>query len=107
MEQMLSFLEPVNDWLDDTFGTLGPLYGIGFLGLALILLTLPSFLARPEDPLDRLKRRASETKTDQNAEEKQRLRHAAAPNRVATPHPERAASPPQREAGPRPPRCPS
>ncbi len=41
MEQMLSFLEPVNDWLVDTFGTLGPLYGIGFLGLALILLTLP------------------------------------------------------------------
>ncbi|MCH2168410.1 MAG: type II secretion system F family protein [Oceanicola sp.] len=76
MEQMLSFLGPVNDWLVDTFGTLGPLYGIGFLGLALILLTLPSFLARPEDPLDRLKRQASETKTDQNGEEKQRLRHA-------------------------------
>ena len=36
-------------------GPAGPLFAIGFLGLAMILITLPTFLRRRDDPLDRLK----------------------------------------------------
>ncbi|SHJ13633.1 type II secretion system F family protein [Wenxinia saemankumensis] len=42
--------------LTDLLGPFGPLIAVGFLGLLLILLTLPVLLRKQEDPLDRLKR---------------------------------------------------
>lgn len=56
MDTLFSFFGPANEWLLDTLGPLGPLYAIGFLGVVLILLTLPAMLNRPEDPLTKLKR---------------------------------------------------
>ncbi|MBY6048166.1 type II secretion system F family protein [Vannielia litorea] len=51
----MELLQNANDWLIATFGDLGPLYAIGALGLVLVLLTLPSFLKKPADPMDKLK----------------------------------------------------
>ena len=51
----MEFMQTASDWLTGTFGELGPLYAIGALGLILVLLTLPMFLKREEDPMDRLK----------------------------------------------------
>lgn len=51
----MELLQQANDWLIANFGELGPLYGIGALGLVLVLLTLPSFLKKPADPMDKLK----------------------------------------------------
>lgn len=51
----MELLQNANDWLITTFGELGPLYAIGALGLLLVLLTLPSFLKRRADPMDKLK----------------------------------------------------
>ena len=51
----MELLQNANEWLLATFGELGPLYAIGALGLLLVLLTLPSFLKRKADPMDKLK----------------------------------------------------
>jgi len=51
----MELLQTANDWLIATFGELGPLYAIGFLGLILVLLTLPTFLKKQADPMDKLK----------------------------------------------------
>jgi tight adherence protein C len=49
-------LESLNQSLTDIFGPVGPLAAVGVLGIVLIVLTLPTFLRRRVDPLDRLKR---------------------------------------------------
>lgn len=49
-------LESLNNMLTNTFGPLGPLFAVGGLGLLLVILTLPTFLKKRIDPLDRLKR---------------------------------------------------
>ena len=49
-------MQALNQMLVDNFGPMGPLFAVGFLGLALILVTLPFMLKREEDPLDRLKK---------------------------------------------------
>ncbi len=51
----MEFLTNANDWLINRFGELGPLYAVGVLGILLITLTLPIFLRKQEDPLDKLK----------------------------------------------------
>jgi tight adherence protein C len=48
-------LSAINDWLVAEFGELGPLYAVGVLGVFLVALTLPVFLKRRADPLDKLK----------------------------------------------------
>ncbi|WP_116087110.1 type II secretion system F family protein [Tropicimonas sp. IMCC34011] len=63
----MDFLDTINDALVDRFGVLGPLYAIGLLGVLLIALSLPVFLARKQDPLDRLK---EETRTRRTAPDK-------------------------------------
>ncbi len=49
-------LESLNQTLSELFGPVGPLAAVGVLGIILIVLTLPTFLRRRIDPLDRLKR---------------------------------------------------
>jgi tight adherence protein C len=51
----MEILQQINDYLVVTFGPLGPLLVTGILGLFMILVTLPMFLVRKKDPLDRLK----------------------------------------------------
>ncbi|MDD9921240.1 MAG: type II secretion system F family protein [Boseongicola sp.] len=60
MEAILSILEPVNTFLTEQFGALGPLLVIGVLGMFLVLLTLPILLKREKDPLDKLRQAARE-----------------------------------------------
>lgn len=47
-------LSTLNNWLVDSFGPFGPVMAAGVLGVALILMVLPVFLNRPEDPLAKL-----------------------------------------------------
>ncbi|MBM7068206.1 type II secretion system F family protein [Actibacterium sp. 188UL27-1] len=51
----MEFLSQINDYLITNFGDLGPLYAVGVLGIVLISLTLPIFLKKQYDPLDKLK----------------------------------------------------
>ena len=51
----MDFLSNLNTMLTSQFGPLGPFLAIGLLGLALILVTLPSMLKKQEDPLAKLK----------------------------------------------------
>jgi len=48
-------MEAVQSFLTDNLGPLGPVIVLLFLGLGLILFTLPHFLKKRADPLDRLK----------------------------------------------------
>ena len=51
----MEFLSQINDYLIANFGELGPLYAVGVLGVILVCLTLPIFLKKQYDPLDKLK----------------------------------------------------
>ncbi|KAJ54086.1 pilus assembly protein TadC [Actibacterium mucosum KCTC 23349] len=51
----MEFLQPINEYLTQNFGELGPLYAVGLLGVLCIVITLPMFLRKQVDPLDRLK----------------------------------------------------
>jgi tight adherence protein C len=69
----MEFLQSINDGLVNLMGPLGPVLAVGFLGLILVLVTLPSFLIRQRDPLDRLKAiQAAENKVIKKGD---RLRH--------------------------------
>ena len=70
----MELLTQANDWLISRFGELGPLYAVGFLGILLILLTLPILLSRKADPLDKLKQQ-SRAATKIGTDEKKALRH--------------------------------
>ena len=48
-------IEQFNTMLTDLLGPLGPVIAVGFLGLLLVLLTLPVMLKKRKDPMDRLK----------------------------------------------------
>ena len=51
----MNVLSALNDFLIGSFGPLGPLYAVGFLGLALIMAVLPAMLRRKPEPFDKLK----------------------------------------------------
>ncbi|SDK12116.1 type II secretion system F family protein [Aliiruegeria lutimaris] len=51
----MEILAQANEWLITRFGDLGPLYAVGALGMVLVVLTLPIFLNKKADPLDKLK----------------------------------------------------
>ncbi|NCO86890.1 MAG: type II secretion system F family protein [Rhodobacterales bacterium] len=53
-------LNTINASLTDLLGPFGPLIAVGFLGLVMILMTLPMLLKKTQDPLDKL-RVASQT----------------------------------------------
>ncbi len=51
----MELLETLDAMLTDALGPFGPLLAVGFLGFAMILITLPVLLQKPKDPLDKLK----------------------------------------------------
>ncbi|RYH06549.1 type II secretion system F family protein [Tropicimonas sp. IMCC6043] len=72
----MEILIQINDWLVAKFGELGPLYAVGVLGTLLVALTLPVFLARRADPLDKLKTQNRSGGFSANGKgEKKALRH--------------------------------
>ncbi|MEM8632716.1 MAG: type II secretion system F family protein [Pseudomonadota bacterium] len=64
----MELLQPVNDFLTETFGPLGPLYALGFVGLIMVLLTLPIFLTQKKDPLSKLKNGKNQSRTAESGE---------------------------------------
>jgi tight adherence protein C len=55
MDKLKELLAAANAFLTDNFGDFGPLLVAGVLGLLMIALTLPVFLKKRRDPLDRLR----------------------------------------------------
>ncbi|GAA6187733.1 type II secretion system F family protein [Litorivita sp. NS0012-18] len=51
----MEILAPINELLVAQFGEFGPLMAVGFVGLVMIIITLPVMLNKKADPLDRLK----------------------------------------------------
>jgi tight adherence protein C len=58
MEESMGLFDRLNATLLEQLGPFGPLIAVGFLGIVLILLTLPVLLKRQKDPLDRLREAA-------------------------------------------------
>ncbi len=76
----MSFLAPINDWLTGLLGPSGPLLAVAFLGVLMVLVSLPVFLVRRKDPLERLR----ETGRANTAEEKAaRLRRSSGGDKLA------------------------
>ncbi|OUS22302.1 pilus assembly protein TadC [Rhodobacterales bacterium 59_46_T64] len=67
----MNILAPIQELLVAQFGEFGPLLTVGFLGLVMIIVTLPVMLNKKADPLDRLK--ASRT-LSKSAKDNDRLR---------------------------------
>ncbi len=55
----MELLNTINAKLTEMMGPFGPLIAIGLLGLVMIVLTLPTFLKKTSDPLDKLKASAN------------------------------------------------
>jgi len=55
-------IDTFNTLLTDMMGPFGPLFLVGFLGLTLVLLTLPFLFRKTDDPLERLKQSVREEK---------------------------------------------
>jgi len=51
----MGLLDSLNNMLREMLGPFGPLIAVGFLGLILVLVTLPIMLQKEEDPLEKLK----------------------------------------------------
>lgn len=73
-------LEQFNSFLTEHFGEFGPLLAVGLVGLILIVLTLPVFLNKKEDPLDKLKKSAREQRSVNGG--KTLLRHDTKNNKL-------------------------
>jgi len=50
----MEYVNLAQSWLTDNFGPMGPLYAMGAIGFVLVLATIPIFLIKPKDPLDKL-----------------------------------------------------
>ena len=64
MEAIRELFANGNEWMVATFGDLAPLIIVGLLGVILIGIALPAFLFQKKDPLERLKRGARGTETE-------------------------------------------
>ena len=54
----MEYLTLANDLMLEYLGPFGPLIAVGFLGILMVLLTLPILLKRQADPLDKLREQA-------------------------------------------------
>ncbi len=70
----MEFLEQAQAMIVDALGPYGPLLVVGFLGVFLILITLPVLLRKEVDPLDRLKASPGSGRDDKKKEKGERLR---------------------------------
>jgi tight adherence protein C len=67
-------MQQINDMLVNALGPTGPLLAAGMLGVLMILLTLPIFLAKQEDPLEKLKKQQRKPKGGLDNKEKLRTK---------------------------------
>ncbi|WP_323042459.1 type II secretion system F family protein [Gemmobacter sp.] len=63
----MEILSNINTMIIGTLGPAGPLMVVGLLGIALILIALPSFLNRKADPLDKLRESVARASDRQDA----------------------------------------
>ncbi len=70
----MEYLSPINDFLVEQLGPLGPLIAVGILGLFMVLLTIPMLLNQPEDPLKKLQKNIQQE--NKPKPRKERLRQA-------------------------------
>jgi len=61
-------MEALNNLLTDQMGPMGPLMAAGFLGVLMVLITLPFLLKKNADPLDKLKKSANASKVTDHKE---------------------------------------
>lgn len=73
----MEILISLNNMLVERFGELGPLYALGGAGLLLIILTLPTFLRKQIDPLDKLKNSQKKAAAVATDDQQQRLRKSS------------------------------
>lgn len=69
METIKGLFASFNTMLTDNFGNFGPLIIAGGLGLLMIMLTLPVFLKKRRDPLDRLREARAPTSAKADGKE--------------------------------------
>lgn len=67
-------MDALNKTLTNLLGPMGPLMAVGLLGLVMILLTLPIFLRKRDDPLDKLKNSSKVQNSTFDAKEKLRAK---------------------------------
>lgn len=82
MEQETDVLAPVNGFMTNTFGELGPLILVGILGVVLVLLALPLLMNQKADPLDKLKEQARGGAGDKASEKEKRLRRGGSKDKL-------------------------
>lgn len=73
----MGFLEPINAFLEDLLGPLGPLIAVGALGFLLIAITLLALPARRPDPMQKLRDSAGEARGPRDGAPGQALRPKA------------------------------
>ena len=79
----MEYIEQIQTLITDTLGPYGPLMVVGFLGVFLVLITLPVLLRKEVDPLDRLKSNASNNTGKLGKKEKgERLRTASGKDKL-------------------------
>lgn len=78
----MEFIERVQAMIIDMLGPYGPLLIVGFLGVFLILITLPVLLRKEVDPLDRLKNSAGGGSDTNKKEKGDRLRSASGKDKL-------------------------
>jgi tight adherence protein C len=70
----MELIKQLNQFLIDKMGPIGPLAAVGFLGLLLVLLTLPVMLKKRVDPLAKLRETTKPSALKANAKAKKSLR---------------------------------
>jgi tight adherence protein C len=78
----MEIIQKVNAVLTGTLGEMGPLYAVGILGVLMIALTLPVFLRKQVDPLDKLKRETLEKKQSADRDPAKALRTPSRSNKL-------------------------
>ena len=79
----MEYIEQIQTLITDTLGPYGPLMVVGFLGVFLVLITLPVLLRKEVDPLDRLKSSSpSDTGRGNKKEKGERLRTAGGKDKL-------------------------
>ncbi|GFE65403.1 type II secretion system F family protein [Litoreibacter roseus] len=78
----MEILNSLNDYLVELLGPLGPLFAVGFLGLIMVLLTLPIMLRKEKDPLDRIRAEAARGGRREASPNAPELRHKSGTDKL-------------------------
>ena len=77
----MSLLDTINQMLKDMLGPFGPLIVVGFLGLVMVLVTIPLLFKKEVDPLDKLKAPVQQKAAPEKSK-KDKLRQASGKDKL-------------------------